>query len=574
MSLEQYFRGRLHANLLPCGGMLSNGLSISAFDEIQILVLLSLFFGVIFLASDTRLRSLIEQHWKSLVLVIILCLVWRTPSCALPFYGLEYEDSYVYTVSALSPTAEGQYEDSHFLTHTCVVGSLDSCEKRETFSGHYIGWPAILRIASRFFHHPSTLPIYVNLVASCVSVVSIYLLCSLILTKEVAWCSSLLYAITPAFAVHGMAAYSEPISNTCISVAALWYVRLLYKPHDAKLCEVMNWCVLLLTLVLLIVIKRENILFLIMFPLLSLLGWYTRIYPSPTTKRMAITSLCCAAAIAWSIGGLRVFESLMRESQEFGHFPFSIMNALRLIPSFLRCIAAPEWYGFTALLVLIGIINACRTKSFLCLIVGMLLSYGTVYLSHLHGYYQIHGVAVAPEGHLRFLMNCMTWWSILAGAGIASIFQYVSYRLPKGRGLAIALCCIYAVTCGVMTANLRERARDDEVGSRIVPALDANAIARASEKPVYVVTLEPLIIQMFGSASTRIIGLYAVNNDLLKRICTSDTRTELLVLKQAQYDEETSVARYALNWASLDRLKHSTVYSSPSFSLIKESCPE
>jgi len=556
--------------------MFSNWLSISAFSQIQILFLFSLFSGMLFAVLDARLRLLVKQNWKSLIFILLLCLVWRVAAYALPFYGLEYEDSYVYTVSALSPIDEvGRHQsESSFLTRTCVIGSLDSCKERETFSGHYIGWPAILRIARRVFPHAATLPIYVNLLASCVSVVCIYLFCSLILTKEVAWCSSVLFAITPAFAVYGMAAYSEPISNTCMTVAALWYVRYLYCEHETRVGMILNCCVLSLTLAFLVVIKRENILFLLAFPILSFLGKCAGVTPLPTNKKLMTAFLICGMVSACSIAGFSISGSLMHESHEFGQFPFSFLNAIQLIPSFLKCVATPEWYGFTALMVLIGIFNACRTKSVLLLIVGMLLSYVTVYLSHLHGYYQIHGVTVAPEGHLRFLMNCMTWWSILAGGGLASIIQYTSHRLRKGRSLTIAMCCIYAVLCGVVTANLRERAREDEFVSRIAPGLAANALAKASITPVYVVTLEPLIIQMFGSTSTRIIGLYAVDSELLKQICTDDSRTQLLVLKQAQYNEEKSLARYARNLASLRLLKQRTVYSSPTFFLINESCQE
>jgi hypothetical protein len=323
-----------------------------------------------------------------------------------------------------------------------------------------------------------------------------------------------------------------------------------------------------------VVIKRENILFLLLFPLLSLFGKCAGINPLPATKKVATGFLICAVVLTCSIGSFAVFGSLIHESQEFGRFSFSIANVFQLAPSFIKCIVRPEWYGFTAPMVLIGTFSALRKRSILLLIVGLMLSYVTVYLSHLHGYYQIHGVPVAPEGHLRFLMNCMTWWSIVAGAGLALIFERLVSSLRNGRGVTIALCCIYAVTSWVITGSLRREARADELEARIVPAAVANAMAKASNEPVYVVTLEPLIIEMFGSSSTRILGLYRVNNELLARICTGDPRTKLLVLRQSQYEEDRSITRYAENWASLNLLAQRVVYSSPAFSVIVASCRE
>jgi hypothetical protein len=49
--------------------------------------------------GDGRLRAMVKAHWKRLVLLLALTLLWRVPVDGTFFHGLEYEDSYVYTVA-------------------------------------------------------------------------------------------------------------------------------------------------------------------------------------------------------------------------------------------------------------------------------------------------------------------------------------------------------------------------------------------------------------------------------------------------------------------------------------------
>ena len=110
---------------------------------------LSVLSVVLFFAIDTPIRNIVRTHWKVLLVLICIAAFWRWPFNDTLFHGLEYEDSYVYTVAARTPAPPkiSKQVGSAYLTSTCVVGSIDSCQEFETYSGHYIGWPAIIRIA-------------------------------------------------------------------------------------------------------------------------------------------------------------------------------------------------------------------------------------------------------------------------------------------------------------------------------------------------------------------------------------------------------------------------------------------
>ena len=80
-------------------------------------VVTTLFWGSVLtsLASfltDSYLHSLLKVHWKLLLVCTTLVLIWRIPAEGGFFHGLEYEDSYVYTVAGRQMAEQFRIEPS------------------------------------------------------------------------------------------------------------------------------------------------------------------------------------------------------------------------------------------------------------------------------------------------------------------------------------------------------------------------------------------------------------------------------------------------------------------------------
>src|SRR5206468_5739404 len=60
------------------------------------------------------------------------------------FYGLEYEDAYVYAAAARQ-SAWIKFSSGFDGLSVCAVGSLQDCSESEVFPGHLPGFPALLR---------------------------------------------------------------------------------------------------------------------------------------------------------------------------------------------------------------------------------------------------------------------------------------------------------------------------------------------------------------------------------------------------------------------------------------------
>ncbi len=104
--------------------------------------------GLLFLASEPRLKSIWKEQRLWLALVLVSTIAFRFPLETPFFHGLEYEDAYVYTVVGrqLSDSYRITPGSNPYLTTVCAVGSLEDCESTETFSGHYIGYPVTIAL--------------------------------------------------------------------------------------------------------------------------------------------------------------------------------------------------------------------------------------------------------------------------------------------------------------------------------------------------------------------------------------------------------------------------------------------
>lgn len=550
--------------------MITSWLGFSPVIASQVLVIFCACSMVIFVLSDRCVRSLLRSHWKSIGLLIVLVVAWRYPFQDQAFYGLEYEDSYVYAVSARTTLSQDELRESAYLTSTCVIGSLKSCEGTETFSGHFIGWPSIIRLATHVINFYPLLPIYLNIAGSAVACVAIFLICQIMGSGvQAGVAAAIIFATTPAFAVHGVATYAEPMSNSLIASVLLCYMRFL-DVHDADRSRkslTANWIACVFVGLLAVLVKRENLLLGIAIFLAAVFLLARRNGSHPSGRaRLWLAAFAGILVIAIASSELAPVSTLVSESREFGMIPFSVSNLRALVPSYLRAFVSLEWYSCSFLFVLTGLCVSVRRFS-TAFIALLFVCYFLLYASHVESYYQIHSGSVLPGQTLRFSMNLMTLWSVLGGLGVVAISRQIMYA--RARKVAIPLLTvIYLAACFAGTMRLRRDAHVDEVNTRIRAAVVAGELARSSNStPTYIVTLEPLVIQMFNSEETRVVGLYAIDESLLRRLRKERTALKLLSVGQSQYANTIANERYEGAIQCLSTLPRQTVFASPDFSV-------
>jgi hypothetical protein len=149
-------------------------------------------------------------------------------------------------------------------------------------------------------------------------------------------------------------------------------------------------------------------------------------------------------------------------------------------------------------------------------------------------------------------MNFMGLWAILAGLGIGSILRIVyTTVLAWNRHTRMLIWSARTVTAVLLvaffweTVQLRDYAVEDETISRLAPALSAmKYVSLAGAEPRYVVTMEPLVIQMYAPKTTQIVDLEAVDSGTLQKLRSPGANSRLIFVKETERLSVDDLNRY------------------------------
>jgi len=534
--------------------------------------------GALMAGTDRHVREPIRRNSRYLLLVILVTLVWRFPTGRVFFLGMEYEDAYVYTVAARQ-LVEGTHvaqSTANYLTTVCDVGSLRTCQSATTYSGHYIGSPYVVSLAARVLGYQPAIAALVGIAAACATVVMIFLIARMLSGDElVGIVSAAVFAMTPVFAVHGIAAYAEPVSNMCVTVGFCAYLRFLYfrpteKSSVASVAALYTWCAALLFAIL---VKRENLVLAFVLPIVSIVRVAASCDLKTTWCRVGAASLGSVIAIAFAAVPLRFGEVFLNETAEFHRIPFGLEQVRSFLPVFLSSFGVTSWYCLGLVWVLVGVflIRRCDYRALYPLLV--IIAYLGLYVSHVRSFYQVNYGDVAPSDALRYSMNFMTMWSLLAGTGLAYVVRRcrgVRNRMRwRSAGVTVALV-IHGAIAYVYTTALRDELTSEEQRTRVEPSVVASQIATAmGSSDTYVVTLEPLVLQMYGPPTVNVIELTRVNDQLIAELVARHEHLNLLYLDSAIYRNQIDQNRYRPQLEVLRRLKRESLYRSDQFEIVK-----
>ena len=178
-----------------------------------------------------------------------------------------------------------------------------------------------------------------------------------------------------------------------------------------------------------------------------------------------------------------------------------------------------------------------------------------------------------PFQTLRFSMNLAALWSILGGVGLVELMKHTRVSSTHKR-LVLGIAALYGVACYLGTTNLREDVHADEFAARLAPAI-ARTMARGYpySAPTYIVTLEPLIVQILSPESTRVLGLYAIDDKLMQILRTEHPTLNLLYLRQSQYNNDVANERYARARGYLDSFPQYPLCREEGYSVVEIALP-
>ena len=98
--------------------------------------------------------------------LVLLSLLLKLLFFIYPFFGLEYEDAFIFTDVGRALSIRNGLNSLPYQTETCAVGSLNECQFSMTYGGHFIPFPLLASFVDRFFGYNPFNIFWVNTVLS------------------------------------------------------------------------------------------------------------------------------------------------------------------------------------------------------------------------------------------------------------------------------------------------------------------------------------------------------------------------------------------------------------------------
>jgi hypothetical protein len=390
--------------------------------------------------------------------------------------------------------------------------------------------------------------------------------------------AALIFAVTPVFAVWGLETSAEPVSNGCM-ILVLWFcLRYVFaRPeHSSRWNALVTWFAFTAILLFSLTVKRENILLVAVLPVIVFLVQFAnKSSDRSSLRRSWWIVLSAALGLIFSLQ-MRILQTMSSETALLKKFPLTFAELIRLLPIFLRSFFIVQWYGGAVILVLIGAVVAWRRKALELFPLVLFVAYVLLYAFHIRSYYEMRSGSTDSRTALRFSMSLMCMWSILAGLGMAFLLAWVrrtrTWKNCKVLADWITVCAL-AVVLGVSycaTASFRDDVVEDEFRMRIDPSLTAVRIAahdRTGEN--YIVTLEPLIPQMYADPSVEVLSLDELNATVMKEIEFSNGVNGFLYLDEKIHRTPADAERYKGQFSYLNQFPRSSLADKAAFSVIR-----
>jgi hypothetical protein len=399
--------------------------------------------------------------------------------------------------------------------------------------------------------------------ASLITVLSVFLVGNLLDPGGIAGSAgALIFSITPIFAARGTSTYAEPVSNmlvvTCLLIC-LSLLRPFVEYSRSAIC--VTWLALTFTSLLAIVVKREN---LVITPLVLLVSILFKIDSKSSDARNRRLQYCALLAtisvcLLFAVTQLRLLAVVRREQAEYAMFPFSMEIWRTMIPLFLRGYLSLTSYMGSALLVLIAILASLTSQRRCLYVVALFASFLLLYGSHVRSYYQLHNGPVTELDTIRYSMNLAGLWSIMAGVGVSTLVarflrnRPVGWVKPWARRLTWASLASLFICSWIVTDRMKEDLVVNEAEVRLRPAAAAlETIHRVGNPDTFIVTAEPLVVQMVAHEPVNVIDFKDFSTGLVEELRGENPNATFFYLEEDIHNSQADRERYSRSFGCMD----------------------
>lgn len=466
------------------------------------------------------------------LLILFSALIFRVLGLYFPFWGLEYEDSYIY--SAVSRQMNMNYSFNHDILFTkyIIFGDIKSGTLTQTISGHFAFFPALLSVVNIFFGYNTTNIIILNLV---LSIINILFTCKtfnlLVKNKKSQLFFGLLYASIPFLSVYNTSGLSETASSVFVIIAIYYYIKNSIEDKNRIYTSLY-----ILFILLAFIIKRDNLVLLIL-PIVHLLKYFYSF--ERNFKKKAVIFGIATLTVFFVLIIFKVDKTILDERNDINYSPFRLEYFYTLFPVFFGSLFNMKFFGQFVLFIFASIFVIKKIKFNTIVLITIALIYMLMYSFHYRSYYMVNGT-YTPNiiDTFRYYTN---FFSIFFIGFSVTIFNVLHVVINKYK----MIITVAIVTCLMINFYSNYQIRDEfssiEYYERIKPVIES---LKTISKNDIIVTDRPVLFQMFGEANIFVVDITSISIKELNMLDDLKKNKKIFYMKDEEVDNRYSIKKY------------------------------
>ena len=434
-------------------------------EQYYMCIVLIVFLFLLFIHELIRDYKLIKYSYRRIALCLILALLFKY-NYGIYFYGLEYEDAYVFSFCArqfhynIFPTS--------FLVDAVSVGSLKDPLFTSTYGGHFIMYPTYLSLYTNILgYSPAVLSI-----ANTVLAFFILMILSILSGNQKCWfVPPVLYCCAPVINLFATCFLSEIFSSFVCLVFMYTYFRK-KSIYNCILCFV--------SFIVAIMSKRENFV-LLLLPTIEVIH-YVRQMKIYSIKNYIVMLIKYGPFLIIVCGYFlfvqNVFDIEKVESMDIENYTFSIQYMIVLLPVFIKSLLTFDAFSVVFAVSIIWFVYILVVKKRLLLIViypFMLFGlYLLLYSLHYRGYFFVKEKSISPFETYRYINNFFYLLAVMF-----AFFRYRYIRVIKLLVCVLLMFSLYKtflIRTEMSETEYRERFNEAQIISEYIRMNSSNSV--------------------------------------------------------------------------------------------------
>jgi hypothetical protein len=428
-----------------------------------------------------------------------------------PFWGLEYEDSYVFNDSARFMNSTNNFYNNSFITNCCINGSYNKCDEYGSFGGHFITFPFILSKLNNLIGYHSWNIFALNFTFSITLLVIVFVWAKRSNTNYFSLpLFLLLMLITPFVSLFNTSGLSETFSSLVVTCSIVSFFTT--SENDFKINHY-TFYLTILSFALALLIKRENLVLLAIFPIISLYRFQHNKKIFPRGYWLLLSFVIIAFVFLYYTIGIFSIEN--NEEKDIGASTFSLTYFI---------VNFKQFWGITGIFLIISVCLAVikKTHSYfnlICLL--MAVAYLITYSSHYRSFYQVNYDFNDPFETLRYSVN---YFPLLCLFLAAQRFEFI-FKYKKVVVLSVLLLLGNVIYSRVQLSN-------EEWYNRIEPIKKTLSVVKEND---IIITDLPIVFHCFISRNQYVMNYYNSSMERLKQTIFDNKNRSIYILRPRNF---------------------------------------